>query len=170
MVQPRKLKFRLNIKINESIMCANFEDQRSRDRELRHKKNIKKRRFLDWKVINWLIIPKPLDVQSWNSGTMRLLTNASCKPSLATPGYVTKILQAENGKNSRQFWTDISRKKPILMKNGLWFFSALSTTFLLVMIVYPNSKLFFLFWIFFLTFFFFFFWAICFWLRQKKWR
>ena len=40
MVKPRKLKFGLNIRINESVVCANFGDPRSRDCELRHK-NIK---------------------------------------------------------------------------------------------------------------------------------
>ena len=43
MVKPRKLKFGLNIRINESVMGANFGDPRSRDRELKHKK----RQFLD---------------------------------------------------------------------------------------------------------------------------
>ena len=37
-VKSKKLKFGLNIKNNESVMCANFGDPRSRDRKLRHKK------------------------------------------------------------------------------------------------------------------------------------
>ena len=45
MVKPRKLKFGLNIRINENVMCTNFGDPWSRDRELRQK-NMKKRRFL----------------------------------------------------------------------------------------------------------------------------
>ena len=61
------MKFRLNIRINEGVRCANYRDPRSRDRELRHKKKTwKKRQFSPWKVINPLIIPKPLDVRSWN--------------------------------------------------------------------------------------------------------
>ena len=36
----------LNIRINESVMCANFGDPRSRDRELRAKKTIKNGDFL----------------------------------------------------------------------------------------------------------------------------
>ena len=40
-VKPRKFKFGLNIAIKESVMCANFENPRSRDRELRHKKTKK---------------------------------------------------------------------------------------------------------------------------------
>ena len=36
------------------------------------------------------------------------------------------------------FWGDISWQWLILMKNGLWFLSTLSTAFFLVMFVYPN--------------------------------
>ena len=43
-VELRKLKFELNLWINESVLCANFGDPRSRDRDIRHKKNMKKRR------------------------------------------------------------------------------------------------------------------------------
>ena len=43
------LEFGLNIRINESVMCVNFEDPRSRDRELRHKKNVKKNANFDLK-------------------------------------------------------------------------------------------------------------------------
>ena len=54
---------------------------------------------------------------------------------------------------SGQFWTNISRYLLILMKNGSWFLSALSTAFLLVMFVYSNlNTIFFLF-----SYFFFFF-------------
>ena len=37
-----KLKFGLNIRINKSVMCANFGDPRSCDRELSLKKHKKK--------------------------------------------------------------------------------------------------------------------------------
>ena len=37
-VEPRELNFGLNIKINKSVMYANFGDTRSRDRELRLQK------------------------------------------------------------------------------------------------------------------------------------
>ena len=60
MVKPKKLKLGLNIKINKSVIWANFGDPRPRDRKLRHKK----RQILAWKFINSLIIPKPLNVQS----------------------------------------------------------------------------------------------------------
>ena len=50
-----------------------------------------------------LIIPKPLDVQSWNLGTMCVLINALCKPSLGVPGHVTKILQAKSGQKVDNF-------------------------------------------------------------------
>ena len=56
------------------------------------KKKHKKRQFLAWKFINSLIIPKPLDVQSWNLDTMWVVMNALGKPSLGAPGHVTKIL------------------------------------------------------------------------------
>ena len=42
-VKPSKLKFGPNIIINESVMCANFGDPRSRDRKLEHKKKKKKK-------------------------------------------------------------------------------------------------------------------------------
>ena len=38
MVKPKNLKFGLNIRINLSVMCANYEDPKLRDRELRQKK------------------------------------------------------------------------------------------------------------------------------------
>ena len=58
-------------------------------------KNIKNPKFLTWKVIKSLIIPKPLDVPNWNSYTMCVLMNALCQPSLGAPGRVTKIVQAK---------------------------------------------------------------------------
>ena len=36
-VKPRMLKFKLNITINENVICGNFGDYRSRDRESRQK-------------------------------------------------------------------------------------------------------------------------------------
>ena len=84
-------------------MCTNFGDPRSRDRELRHKKTLKKRQFLAWKVINSLTTPKPLDAQSWNLYTMRVLINGLRKLSLGTLGLVTKILQAQDGQKVHDF-------------------------------------------------------------------
>ena len=46
LVTSKRLKFGLNIRINKSVLCTNFEGRRSRDRELKTKKNIKKWRFL----------------------------------------------------------------------------------------------------------------------------
>ena len=40
-VKPKKLKFELSMRINESVLCTNFGDRRSRDRESRHKKTLK---------------------------------------------------------------------------------------------------------------------------------
>ena len=61
-----------------SVMCANFLDRRSRDRELRHKKNRRQRRFCGPKFINSPITQKPHGVQAeiWhnmgaNGGFMR---------------------------------------------------------------------------------------------------
>ena len=44
-VKPRKLKFEINIRINDSVIYANFTNLRSRNCELRHKKT-QKRQFL----------------------------------------------------------------------------------------------------------------------------
>ena len=66
-------------------------------------KNIKKRQFLLWKSINSSITQKLLDVQNWNSRTIWVLVNALCKPSLGTPGHVTKILETENGQKVDKF-------------------------------------------------------------------
>ena len=71
-------------------MCASFGDPRSRDRELRLKKNIY------WKFTNSPITQKPLYLQNWNLDTMWVLMIALCKPSLGAPSHVTKILQTEN--------------------------------------------------------------------------
>ena len=54
MVKPSKLKFKVNITINKRVMCTNFGDLRSRDRELRHKKL----QILASKVIKSRIIKK----------------------------------------------------------------------------------------------------------------
>ena len=56
-----------------------------------------------WKVIKSLIIPKTLDVQSWNLYTMSVLMNALCKPNLGVPRRATKILQAENRQKVNDF-------------------------------------------------------------------
>ena len=52
------------MEINEYVMCANFGDLRSRDRELRQKKKHNKWRFLARKFINLPIAQKPLGVHS----------------------------------------------------------------------------------------------------------
>ena len=71
MVKPRKLKFELNIRMNESVMYVNFGDPRSRDRESRYKKHKK-----------------------------RVLINALCKPSLRAPSHVTKNFTGQKCVNS----------------------------------------------------------------------
>ena len=118
---------------------------------LDRKKNIKKRRILDWKFINSLLTQKLLDVQSWKSDTMWVPMNALCKPSLGLPGHVTKTLQPKVGKNLKNFNRCISVITDVDKK---WFvvFEHLSTTFLLVMFVYLNLKAFYCF----VSFFFFF--------------
>ena len=60
MVKPRKLKFVLTIRINESLISANFGDPTSSDCELRQKK----KQILAWKVINSLITQNLLDLQT----------------------------------------------------------------------------------------------------------
>ena len=82
--------------------------------------------------------------------------NGSCKPRLRAPDYVTKILQAKIGKKLTNLNRNISVNPGIEEK---WFvvLSTLSTTFLLVMFVYPNLILVLH---FFLTFFFFFFFPL----------
>ena len=77
-------------------MRANFGDPRSRDRKLRHKKNIKKCDF--WLEIYYF---------AYNSKTtwcaqLKFVRNVGaynglCKLSLGEPGHVTKMLPAENG-------------------------------------------------------------------------
>ena len=81
---------------------------------------------------------------------MWVLMNALCKPSLGVRDHATKILQAENVQKVNEF-------EPIYLDNyRYWckmicdFLSTLSTTFLLVMFVYPNLKT-----IFFYFFFYF---------------
>ena len=124
-------------------MCGNFGYPRSRYRELK----LKKRQVLAWKVIKSLIIPKPLNAQSWSLETMWVLINASCKPSLGVPGHVTKILQAENGQKSGRVLNryisaiiDIDEKWFVVFE----YTTIQSTTFLLVRFVYPNLKTIFL--------------------------
>ena len=51
------------MEINKCVVCANFGDPGLRDRELRHKKNIKMQ-FLAGKFINLPITQKPLGVHS----------------------------------------------------------------------------------------------------------
>ena len=66
-------------------------------------KNIINPKFLTWKVIKSLIIPKPLDVQNWNSYIMCVFMNALWKPSLRAPSHVTKIVQAKSGEKVDDF-------------------------------------------------------------------
>ena len=84
-------------------MSANFRNPSSRDRELKHQKNIKKLQFLARKVINLLITQKPLDVQNWNLDTVWMLINALRKPSLGAPGLASTSLHAENGQKVDEF-------------------------------------------------------------------
>ena len=66
-------------------------------------KNIKNPKFLTWKVIKLLIIPKQFDVQTWNLYTMCVLMNALCKPSLGAPSCVIKIVQPKSGQKVDNF-------------------------------------------------------------------
>ena len=56
-----------------------------------------------WKFINSLITQKPIGMQSWNLDTIWVFINGSYKPSLEAPDYVTKMLQAKNGKSVDDF-------------------------------------------------------------------
>ena len=55
-VKPRKLKFGLNIRIDESVMCANFRDPKSRDSKLRHEKHLKNSDFSLENLLNRLLL------------------------------------------------------------------------------------------------------------------
>ena len=96
------LKFGLTTTINETVLCANFGDPSHLIVNWDTKKH-KKRWFLASKVIKSLLIPKPLDVQSWNLYAMCILINALCKLSLGAPGHVTKILQTKSEQKVDEF-------------------------------------------------------------------
>ena len=57
------------------------------------------------KVIESLIIPKPLDVQGWNLDTMCVLVNALCKPSFGAPVTWPKFYRPKVGRK----WTILNR-------------------------------------------------------------
>ena len=69
-------------------MCASFGDSTSRDRELRHTKNGKKRLFLGRKLINLICKAENLT----QHGRLWMLS----EPNLGAPGHVTVILQVKN--------------------------------------------------------------------------
>ena len=77
--------------INECVMCANFGDPRSRDCELRHKK---KHRRCDFWLENLLVCLqlKTTRRAHLTLGTMWVIINGFCKPSLGAPGHVTKLV------------------------------------------------------------------------------
>ena len=137
--------------INECVMCANFGDPRSCDREWDSKKH-KQMWFVAWKFINSRITQKPLGKHSWNLYTMWVIINGSCKPSLGTPGHVTKMLGLKMGRKLMSLNRYISVNTDFDEK---WFvvFEPLSTAFLLVMFIYPNlNTIFVLFFLFFFLF------------------
>ena len=53
-MKPRKLKFGFTMRINKSVMSANFGDPRSYNHELRHKKTQKNGNFWLVKLLIWL--------------------------------------------------------------------------------------------------------------------
>ena len=91
----------------------------------------KKRRFLAWKLINSLIIPKPLDVQIWKFNTKWVLVSKAARSR--DPNFTSR-----KWSKIWRLWTNISRKLRILMKNGLWFSSTLLITFRFAVFVYAN--------------------------------
>ena len=108
-------------------------------------------------MIRSFITPKPGNVQNWNLDTMWVLIKALYKRCLGAPSYVTKILQAKNG----QIMEILNRYISVITDiDETWFvvLSTLSTTFRLVMFVYPNMNTTFL--VFFLLSYFFFFFLI----------
>ena len=81
--------------INECVMCANFGDPRSRDRELRRKKNNKKCDFWFQNLLIRLLLKKHFACTAklvHNVGDFTV--NGLWNPSLGAPGHVTKILLA----------------------------------------------------------------------------
>ena len=84
--------------------------------------SIKKRRFLAWKVINSLIIPKPLDKQSWNFKRNVGAYECFIQTKFRGPRSRNQKFTGWKLAKSWRFCTDISRKLLILVKNGLWFF------------------------------------------------
>ena len=145
------------MEINECVMCANFGDPRSRDRELRHKKN-RKMRFFTWKFINSPVTQKPISAHGWNLYTMRVIISGSCKPSLGplgTPGYVTKMLQAKNGQKVNNFEPIYLNKHRLWWKRICVFWAHYQPPFFWLCSLTPTWIQFFFFFVFFLTFFFY---------------
>ena len=80
----------------KSIMFANFEESRSRDRDLETRNFEKKLSFLSRKFINLLIAINLLNVERWNLSTTWVQIEIICAPSLEAPSQVIAISVAKN--------------------------------------------------------------------------
>ena len=121
-------------------------------------KNIKKRKFLVWKLFNLPITQKPHDALSWNLDTIykayECMQNGVCGCPVTWPKFYS-LKMGKKLTNLNRYIAVVT----ILMKNGLWFLSTLSTTFLLFVFVYPNLDTILL--VFHLSSYFFFFFFFC---------
>ena len=85
--------------IIKSILYANFEEPRSRDRDLGSLNLRKKLPFLSRNFINSLITINLLNVERWNLNITWVQIDTVCTPSLGTPSHVIAISEAENRQN-----------------------------------------------------------------------
>ena len=88
-------------------------------------------------------------------GTMWVLINALCKPSLRAPGHVTKMLHAENGQKVDEFELIYLGNYRYWWKMVCGFWAHYQPPLVWLCSFTPTWKPFFLFCIFFLTFVFF---------------
>ena len=93
------MKFGVSIGINESIICANFGDPRSRDHELRHKKTHRKRRVGLENLLICLQLKNHLTCKAEINTQCGCLKNAYADRVLGAPVHMAKVLQAKNGLN-----------------------------------------------------------------------
>ena len=144
------------MRINKSVMCANFGNPRSRDCELTHNNNIETVIFglkIYWFAHNskttWrakLKLEHNVDAYEWFT-----------QPSLGTPGHETKILLAESGQKVDHFEATYLGKYQFWWKMICDFWAQhYQSPFFWLCSFTPTWILFFVFFSFFLLFVFFF--------------
>ena len=94
----------------KSIMHANFEEPRSRDRDLKTLNLRQKLPFLSRKFITSLIAINLLNVESRNLNTTWVQIETVCAPSLEAPSHVIAISEAKNQQKMEKF-------KPVYLGN-----------------------------------------------------